>query len=60
MSSATGMKRRRKNRADGRMKTEKEYCENERPPRDVICQKQKGHSGRHFAVIYWEEGGVEK
>lgn len=32
----------------------KEFCENERPPRDVICQKRKGHKGKHRAVIYWE------
>jgi len=31
-----------------------EYCGNVRPPRDVICQKKKGHKGRHRAVIFWE------
>jgi hypothetical protein len=30
------------------------YCENERPPRAVICQKRKGHKGKHRAVIFWE------
>lgn len=34
------------------------FCENERPIRVVICQKRKGHSGRHRAVIFWE--GVEE
>lgn len=37
-----------------RKEKESEYCENTRPPRDVICQKKKGHKGRHLAVIFWE------
>jgi len=32
-----------------------DYCEDERPQRKVICQKRKGHKGKHRAVIYWED-----
>jgi hypothetical protein len=31
-----------------------QYCQNERPPRDVVCQEPKGHKGHHRAVIFWE------
>lgn len=31
-----------------------ECCANERPPRKVLCQLEKGHKGSHRAVIYWE------
>jgi hypothetical protein len=36
-----------------------DYCEKTRPPRDVICQKAKGHKGRHRAVIFWEDEQLE-
>jgi hypothetical protein len=29
-------------------------CGAERPPRKVFCQLEKGHSGSHRAVVFWE------
>ena len=33
-----------------------QICEDERPPRKVICQKEKDHPGSCKAVIFWEKG----
>jgi hypothetical protein len=30
------------------------HCGNQRPPRDVLCQRPKGHKGRHIATVFWE------
>lgn len=35
--------------------SEEGYCEHERPPRKIICQKLKGHKGSHHAVVFWED-----
>lgn len=32
-----------------------EYCENQRPKREVFCQKLLGHKGSCRAVVFWEE-----
>ena len=32
-----------------------DYCEAERPPRKVICQKEAPHEMPHRAVIFWED-----
>jgi hypothetical protein len=36
-------------------KRNEQLCGNERPKRDVLCQREKDHNGRHYAVIYWED-----
>ena len=34
---------------------DEEYCECERPPRKIICQKKKGHKNSCHAGIFWEK-----
>jgi len=30
-------------------------CGDERPQRKIFCQLDKGHSGSHRAVVFWEK-----
>ena len=32
-----------------------EFCGHQRPQRDVLCQREANHKGRHRAVIFWED-----
>lgn len=41
-----------------REKNDKKYfspCADVRPNRMVLCQGEKGHTGSHHAVVYWED-----